>query len=123
MAVGRLLASLLTGGWKPKETLTEFSTNFDSDWVRPFLQRIQPLIESGFGRVQVDQVCQLVATLLHDQERALEFSIRHRGRSGRFRVQIFMDDIASPDIYFFSPPDLTAMIKAEFDQFAQEKGI
>ena len=123
MAIIGLLASLFGAGCKQKDHLTEFSTNFDSDMVRPFLERIQPFIESGFGPAQIQQVCDVVATLKHDEERDLEFSIRHAGKTGTLRIHIFMDDIASPDIYFFSPPDVTQKIEAEFQRFANERGI
>src|SRR2546426_895042 len=107
MAILGLLASLFGGGCKQKEHLTEFSTGFDSEMVRPFLERIQPFVESGFGPAQVEQICQVVATLPHDEERDLEFPIRHAGKRGTLKIHVFMDDIAAPDIYFFSPPDLT----------------
>ena len=35
------------------EELEESSTNFDMENVRPFLLRISPLIESGFGEAQI----------------------------------------------------------------------
>jgi hypothetical protein len=107
----------------PQEELQEFSTNFDSEMVRPFLERIQPFIESGFGSAQIEQVCQVVATLPHDQECTLEFQIRHAGRDARFKVHIFMDDIDAPDIYFFSPSALKQQIESEFQRFAGERGI
>ena len=123
MAILGLLASLFGGGCKQKEHLTEFSTNFDSDMVRPFLERIQPVIESGFGSAEVERVCHVVATLPHDEERDLEFQIRHAGKSGTLRIHVFMDDIAAPDIHFFAPPDVKQKIEAEFHRFAQERGL
>jgi hypothetical protein len=69
----------------PQKELQEFSTNFDSDIVRPFFERIQPFFEAGFDREQVEQICELVATLPHNQERTLEFQIRYNGRRTRTR--------------------------------------
>jgi hypothetical protein len=105
------------------EELIEFSTNFESEMVRPFLERISPFFEAGFGPAQVEQVCQLVADLPHDQKKALEFKIRHAGKESAFRVQVFMDDISAPDIYFFSPDALTQKIRTEFMRFAEERGM
>jgi len=107
----------------PPDGLHSFSTNFDSDTVRPFLERIQPLIEAGFGSAQVEQVCQTVATLAHDQEQTLEFQIRHAGKDARFQIQVVMDDMEAPDLYFFSSPALTRQIESEFMRFARERGI
>ena len=117
-----LLASLFGGGCKQQEHLQEFSTNFDSDAVRPFLLRIQPLIESGFGEPQIGQVCQVAETLAHDQERTLEFPIQHAGKRSTLQIRVFMDDVAAPDIYFFSSPALRQQIKTEFQRFAKERG-
>jgi hypothetical protein len=103
--------------------LEEFSTNFDSEHVRPFLLRIQPLIESGFGPSEIGKVCELVESLAHDEEGEAEFRIRHEGSDGRLRIRVHMDDIDSPDIYFFAPSALRRQIEAEFERFANELGI
>lgn len=98
-----------------------FSTSFDSVTVRPFLERIQPLIEAGFGPAEIEQVGQVVATLAPDQEQALEFQIRHAGSNARFQIRVVMGDIEAPDLYFFSPPALTRQIGSEFMRFAKER--
>ena len=108
---------------KQRDQLQEFSGNFDTKMVRPFLTRIQPFIESGFGSDQIEQVCQLVATLPHDHERTIEFQIRYDGRPTTFQVHVFMDDIDAPDIYFFSAPVLSKKIGVEYRRFTEELGI
>jgi hypothetical protein len=101
----------------------EFSANFDSGMVRAFLDRIQQYIESGFGTTEIEQVCQAVVSLPHDQQRALQFDIREAGQDGSLEIRVFMDDIDAPNIYFVSRPDLVTRIKSEFQRFAKEKGI
>ena len=105
------------------EELQESSTNFDMENVRPFLQRISPFIESGFGEAQIQQVCQLAENMPHDTEKELEFPIRYAGRDSLLRIGIFMDDINAPDVYFFSPPALAAQIDAEMEKFCDEMGM
>jgi len=105
------------------EELQESSTGFDMEHVRPFLQRISPLIESGFGEAEIQQVCQLAESMAHDAEQELEFPIRYAGRANLLRIGIFMDDIDSPDIYFYSPPALAAQIDAEMETFFDELGM
>jgi hypothetical protein len=121
--MGLLLLIVAYRRHPPRKDSEEFSANFDSEMVRPFLERIQPFIESGFGSAQIEQVCQVVATLPHDQEHTLEFQIRHVGKDARFDVRIFMDDIDAPDIYFLSPSALRQQIESEFHRFAEERGI
>ena len=101
----------------------ESPAGFDLEQVRPFLQRISPLIESGFGEVQINQVCQLIERMEIDATEELEFSIRLGGKATSMRVSVFMDDIESPDICFFSPPALSARIDAEIESFFEELGI
>ena len=105
------------------EELQESSANFDMENVRPFLQRISPFIESGFGEVQIQQVCQLAESLAHNAEQELEFPIRYAGRGSLLRIGIFMDDISAPDVYSFSPPALAAKIDAELEMFCDEMGM
>lgn len=103
--------------------LQESSTNFDLENVRPFLQRISPFIESGFGPAQIDQVCRLAERMEHNDEQQLEFPIRHAGRDSLMRIGVFMDDIDSPDVYIFSPPALAEQIDAEMERFFDDLGM
>jgi hypothetical protein len=107
----------------PGKELQEFSANFDSEMVRPFLERIRPFIDSGFGSDEVDRVCQVVATLQQDQERTIAFQIRHAGKEAELEVHVFMDDVDAPDIYFFAQGALRGQIESEFGRFAEERGI
>ena len=104
------------------DDLVESSTNFDLENVRPFLLRIAPLITSGFGDHEIDQVLGLVKSMKHDDEEEIAFTIVHRGRRSAFLIHVFMDDIDSPDIAFFGPPDLARQIDAEMDKFWEEIG-
>jgi len=103
--------------------LQEFSANFDSEMVRPFLERIRPFFDSGFGSDEVERICQVVATLAEDQEGTIAFQIRHAGKEAEFKVRVFMDDVDAPDIYFFGPGALKEQIGSEFGRFAVERGI
>jgi hypothetical protein len=105
------------------EKIGEFSTSFDLKNVRPFLERLRPIIASGFGGPQIDEVSKLASTLKHDQEQELKFTIQHRGIKTTLRIVVFMDDINSPDVFFFAPESLTARIQEEFEKFAEELGI
>lgn len=101
----------------------ESSANFDIENVRPFLQRISQLIESGFNEPQIEQVFQLAEHMKIDEEKGFDFPIKYSGKSANLRVQIFMDDLNSPDIYFFSLPPLAAQIDSEMQRFFEELEI
>ncbi|MGA2404490.1 MAG: hypothetical protein ABSG91_22765 [Syntrophobacteraceae bacterium] len=61
--------------------------------------------------------------MAHDEEKEMEFRIQFDGRPSTFKVRIFMDDVDTPDAYFFSPSGLSTIIDAEMEQFCEELGI
>ena len=101
----------------------ESSMNSDLENVRQFLQRIAPLINAGFGPVEIDRVVSLAESMEHDDEQTREFRIEYRGEPSAFRVGIFMDDIDAPDMYFFGPAGLAEQIDAEMERFCEELEI
>jgi hypothetical protein len=103
--------------------LVESSMNFDLENVRPFLARIAPLIEGGFGAAEIDRVVSLAEKMQHDEEQSLTFQIKYRGQPSPFRVGIFMDDIDAPDMYFFAPAGLAEQIDGEMERSCEELGI
>jgi hypothetical protein len=103
--------------------LDEWSTNFDAENVEPFLRRVSSLIQSGFGDAEVKTAAEFVNSTAHDDEREMAFRINYRGNESDFRVRVFMDDINSPDLYFFAPPVLCEEIGREMEKFAEELGI
>jgi hypothetical protein len=103
--------------------VVESSMNFDLENVPPFLVRVSPLVESGFGEAEIWRVVKLVNELEHDDEGELLFNIRYDGQPCELRVRVFMDDIESPDMYFFSPPGLAEKISDEMERFADELDI
>ena len=103
--------------------IKEASMNFDGENVRPFLERVKPLVESGFADPEIAQVLQMMGRLEIDDEKDIEFSIRYRGKPTVLRIQIFMDDVNAPDVAFFTDPELAKEIETAMSQFADELGI
>ena len=104
------------------EDLEEWSTNFDAENVEPFLRRIVPHIEAGFGDNEIRRVTQLIEGMDVNDEEQLVFKIRYSGAPSDFKVGVFMDDIDAPE-YFFAPPALCEQLSAEMQKFAAELGI
>lgn len=109
--------------FKKPDPLKEFSANFDSENVSPFLERIAPHIEAGFGAPERTKVLDLLASLQLDDEKELSFPIRYAGAKSTLKIGIFLDDIDAPDIYFFAPAALSDAIEAEMIKFCEELGI
>ena len=103
--------------------LEETSTNFDTENVLPFLRRIEPLFEAGFSDGEISQVQKMLENLKVEEEKELEFPIQYHGEKSVLQIKIFMDDVDSPDVYFYTHPKLVKEIDTEFEKFADELGI
>lgn len=101
--------------------LEEWSTNFDTENVAPFLQRIAPHIESGFAEPEISRVLKLIEAMEVDDEKQLTFKIRYAGEPSDFKIGVFLDDIDAPDLYFFAPAGLCKHLSAEMEKFAEER--
>ena len=103
--------------------LEEASMNFDLENVRPFLERLKPLIESGFSDDEILRVQRMMESMKVDEEKEVEFPIQYRGSRSVLRIGIFMDDVDSPDVYFFTHPKLAEEIGVQMKKFADDLGI
>lgn len=103
--------------------LVESSMNFDLQHVEPFLQRVARLVDSGFAAPEIAKMKALAEIMAHDDEQEVGFKIRYEGKPSELRIRVFMDDIAAPDLYFFSEPSLAEKISTEFERFAEENGM
>ena len=105
------------------EHLAEASMNFDVKNVRPFLQQVAPLIESGFGEPEIRRVESLLGTMKVKEEKILELPIRFRGKPSVLKIKILLDDADAADLFFFAVPELASAIDAEMKRFAKERGL
>lgn len=103
--------------------LHEASMNFDMATLRAFLPRVERLVDSGFGPVEADQIMSLASTLDVDAEAQREFQVVYKGQRVILRVQVVMDDIEAPDVYFFTSEQLAKAIGEEMISFGQKLGI
>ena len=103
--------------------LSEASVNFDQENLYPFLLRIIPFIEAGFGEAEARRVEAFSDAIPHDEEQKVEFQVTYRGVQTLLNFRIFKDDIDAPDVYFKSHPELIQQIRGEFEPFFGELGL
>ncbi|MBU2994522.1 hypothetical protein Q4555_05865 [Octadecabacter sp. 1_MG-2023] len=93
----------------------ETSMNFDSENVRPFLEGLAPgtidqgalaVVDSAVGAMAVDETRDIVLN----------------AQSG-LQLQIYMDDIQAPDLYFFGPVEVIQYIDSALMAFANAMGL
>lgn len=101
--------------------LAEVSMNFDLENVRPFLVRVRDV--RGIG-IDVDALHQHAAETPLDEERRIEVGATYDGRKVAVHYVVYMDDVDSPDIFFFCKDQaLLDAIFAEWQDFTEELGI
>jgi hypothetical protein len=87
-------------------SLEEWSSNLDMDDVEPLLRKIAGLVDSGFGKSEIEEVIGVVEEMKPDQTRAFRFGVRFQKQKTALYVVLFMDDIDAPDLAIHSAPAL-----------------
>ncbi len=102
----------------------EMSMNFDLENVQPFLSRISPFFDGGFGPSEITKAYEFTKSVAHDDEKEIEFTVDYKGKQEKMIYRVFMDDIDSPDIYFFTTSnELAEEIGNEYDKMCEKLGI
>lgn len=96
----------------------ETSMNFDSDNVRPFLDTLNANAAGTVDASALTAVDRALNTMGVDDTR----DVLLNADTG-LQLQIFMDDIQAPDLYFFGSPDVITYIDQVFFAFAAALGI
>jgi hypothetical protein len=99
----------------------ETSTNFDLKEVRPFLKRLSALVDSGFGVAQVNVIAREIKKLKRERNRQYAFPISFEGAAALLGIRVFMDDVDSPDLYFYAPLKLMRQIDKEIESFDEAR--
>jgi hypothetical protein len=101
--------------------LDEASMNFEMNNVKPFLQRISPLVESGFSVEEINQVQEKLEQMKPEDEYEVgRFDIVYRDKNTPLIIKAFMDGAEAPDVYILTEPDLANQIQEEMIKFADE---
>lgn len=101
--------------------LDEASMNFEMNNVKPFLQRISPLVESCFSVEEINQVQEKLEKMKPDDEYEVgRFDIVYRDKNTPLIIKAFMDGAEAPDVYILTEPDLANQIQEEMIKFADE---
>jgi hypothetical protein len=102
--------------------LTEASMNFDQEAVGEFLQIVSKEFDSGFSSKDVEKLTRKIDTLAIDEEDSWEYKVAFNGKSTRFVVSAYKDDIDAPDLAFYTNPTLALKIQKLLESFATKKG-
>lgn len=110
-----------TGGFDISSA-SEASMNFDQEQVGPFLARVSEIAD-GLSADRSDRIADEVALVPMDATRQWEEVVSYCGVETTLVLQAFMDDVASPDLYFFTSPELAGAIQDLMEQFAEETEV
>lgn len=118
----RTNASRSTAAGAAHNDLVEASTSFDADQIAAFLERVAGLVH-GFDQKNIENVIRSVGELDVDDTCELAFTVMHADRMVPMRIHIFMDDVDSPSVYFFTAPSLARDIRQAMEDFFDERGM
>ncbi len=88
------------------EGLEEWSTNLDIEDLNPTLEALAKCVEAGFGNQEIAEINGVVDEMKHSQTKTFCFPINSEGQSSEAWVELFMDDIDSPDLAIYARPKL-----------------
>ena len=99
----------------------EASMNFDLENVKPFLKRIDTRLELN---LPIDELVEMTKRTRPGTEQSRTIDVTFRGSKTQLEYKVFMDDVDSPDLYFFTPSnELAEAIQEELVAFADELGL
>jgi hypothetical protein len=99
----------------------EASMNFDLENVATLLTRINSRLNLN---LPVDELVEMTHRTKIETEQSRTLQVTFGGLQTQLEYRVFMDDVDSPDLYFFTPSkDLAKSIEDELEAFADELGI
>ncbi|MBO9478005.1 hypothetical protein J7382_10700 [Shimia sp. R11_0] len=107
----------------PPPVTSEASMNFDAAEVAPFLTRLSNHPQFTFPANMASEVGDTLATIAVDDTKRWRLTCAFDGEDISMDIEVFMDDIDAPDLYFFSTQEAIAVIEQELETFAEEKGL
>ncbi|OIQ45879.1 MAG: hypothetical protein BM558_02020 [Roseobacter sp. MedPE-SW] len=112
------MLQFLTSLFKPKPAVappitSETSMNFDQSEVGPFLIRLAENPRFALPRDFASTITEAMPELAAEDTRRWRIDGDFDGAAMRLEVEVFMDDIDAPDLYFFSTPEVIAEIEKE----------
>ena len=99
-------------GWRSPSLEEAASISLSSSSVRPFLVQLDKL-GIGVNESLLERVTNLVSSLKVGESDGLDFQWERRGKSHPFRLEVFVDDTDTCDLYLLVPRAL----KDEIEQF------
>lgn len=106
---------------EPEQPSQEASSDFALEDLPILFAQVAPLIPSGFGPAEIGSLVEMANAMAVEDEKAMTFPIEYAGRKSTLIVNIFMDDIDTPTVYFFAPPALAKAIMELIQRFNDER--
>jgi hypothetical protein len=103
--------------------IESWSANFSNETLETLLNRVVPKSSGKVTQKNVDEIMALVRSMKLDQVSRIGFAIQDNGETLSFGLEIFMDDIESPDVEFITIPELLQIINQEHQTLCNELGM
>ena len=101
---------------------SETSMNFDAEEVAPFLTRLANHPRFTLPTGLASEIGDSLADIAVDATKRWSLTCGFDGADIALEIEVFMDDIDAPDLYFFSTQAAIGEIEAELESFADSIG-
>jgi len=97
--------------------------NFDSENVGIFLHWVNANSDIVLPEEFIDAVLYDLPDIAVNTNKAFSTNITLASQPDALRLNIFMDDVDAPDLYFFGAADVVAEMDKSLKRFAAEMGL
>ena len=104
----------------------EASINLDASDLEPVMHRVRALCEQGISDERIKEVVSVPADFARefvDDSTQWTLDVVCGGQTAQLRIEVVMDDIDAPDIYFYSDNEkVTNAIQETLIAYMEEQG-
>ena len=97
---------LVSGSARPDFGSAEWGTNHSIDTLRKDLRELSEVAQKGFGTDEVNEVFHVAERMILNATKTFRFAIEYGGKQSQLWIQLFLDDLDSPDLTVWAPEPL-----------------
>ena len=102
-------------------SLATWSLALDMNDLEPALTRLASCVEHGFGLSEIAEVIGTVEMVKPEEARAFRFPVTAGGASTDLWLDVFLDDVDSPDLAVYSSPAVVEAFRSSMAEASDDR--
>jgi hypothetical protein len=103
--------------------LVRVSSSFEVKHAGAVLKQVAKLFSAGFVRKDAERVAAEIDAQPAEQSRTWDFTAVRKGKSYALRVRARPDEFGDLDLDFFSPAEISAVVRSAVDRYLNGRGL